>query len=107
MLTQKTFLDLIKQENQLEILEENKDYCVVACPETGKVSQVKYDDMEKNSEDVWPQIVQTLIGTREPKVLSHVTRIVGYYSSVENWNQSKVGELKDRHEGNYSVQSGS
>ncbi len=32
-----------------------------------------------------------------------VTRIVGYYSRTSNWNKSKLGELKDRHKGNYSV----
>jgi ribonucleoside-triphosphate reductase (formate) len=25
-----------------------------------------------------------------------VTRIVGYYSKIQTWNQSKVGELYDR-----------
>ncbi len=35
--------------------------------------------------------------------LHGVTRIVGYYSRVRNWNKSKVGELKDRHVGNYFV----
>ncbi len=32
-----------------------------------------------------------------------VTRIVGYYSRVQNWNKSKIGELHDRHMGRYSV----
>lgn len=32
-----------------------------------------------------------------------VTRIVGYFSRISNWNRSKIGELKDRHQGNYSV----
>lgn len=32
-----------------------------------------------------------------------VTRIVGYYSRVTNWNKSKVSELHDRHKGNYGV----
>jgi len=32
-----------------------------------------------------------------------ITRIVGYYSRVDNWNLSKVGELKDRHKGNYKL----
>ncbi len=32
-----------------------------------------------------------------------VTRIVGYYSRTSNWNKSKIGELRDRHKGNYSV----
>jgi ribonucleoside-triphosphate reductase len=32
-----------------------------------------------------------------------VTRIVGYFSRIENWNKSKLGELADRHKGNYAV----
>lgn len=33
----------------------------------------------------------------------HMTRIVGYYSRVNNWNPSKLGELADRQAGNYAV----
>ena len=32
-----------------------------------------------------------------------LTRVVGYFSRVNNWNGSKIGELKDRHMGNYNV----
>lgn len=35
--------------------------------------------------------------------LTHMTRIVGYYSRVNNWNKSKLGELKDRHVGDYAI----
>jgi len=34
-----------------------------------------------------------------------VTRIVGYYSKITNWNKNKIGELKDRHSGNYKVKN--
>ena len=40
--------------------------------------------------------------TGELTILFGITRIVGYYSRVSNWNKSKIGELKDRHIGNYS-----
>lgn len=43
--------------------------------------------------------LETGITTR----LYGVTRIVGYYSRVSNWNKSKIGELHDRHLGKYSV----
>lgn len=33
----------------------------------------------------------------------HVSRVVGYYSRIENWNQSKIGELRDRRRGDYGV----
>ena len=32
-----------------------------------------------------------------------ITRIVGYFSRISNWNKSKLGELNDRHKGNYSL----
>ncbi|MCD5397334.1 anaerobic ribonucleoside-triphosphate reductase [candidate division NPL-UPA2 bacterium] len=32
-----------------------------------------------------------------------ITRIVGYFSRVSNWNRSKIGELKDRHRGDYAI----
>jgi anaerobic ribonucleoside-triphosphate reductase len=32
-----------------------------------------------------------------------ITRIVGYFSRVDNWNKSKLGELADRKRGNYAV----
>ena len=36
-----------------------------------------------------------------------ITRIVGYFSRVSNWNKSKLGELKDRRRGNYTVATAS
>ena len=32
-----------------------------------------------------------------------ITRIVGYYSKIKNWNKNKIGELKDRKSGNYQI----
>ena len=32
-----------------------------------------------------------------------ITRIVGYFSRISNWNKSKLGELSDRHKGDYSL----
>ncbi|MCC8180757.1 MAG: anaerobic ribonucleoside-triphosphate reductase [Planctomycetes bacterium] len=51
----------------------------------------------------WDILEDVLVGKREPAVLQHMTRVVGYFSRVENWNKSKVGELKDRQKGNYSI----
>lgn len=31
------------------------------------------------------------------------SRVVGYYSIIENWNSSKKAELKDRQNGNYKL----
>jgi ribonucleoside-triphosphate reductase (formate) len=39
----------------------------------------------------------------DSKSVYGITRIVGYFSRVNNWNRSKLGELVDRHKGNYRV----
>ncbi|HLA37374.1 MAG TPA: hypothetical protein VJZ02_02795 [Candidatus Brocadiales bacterium] len=49
-----------------------------------------------------PALIEALeTGIKNP--LYGVTRIVGYLSRISNWNPSKLGELRDRHRGNYSV----
>lgn len=53
----------------------------------------------------WDTLYSVIVGEREPTVLQHMTRIVGYYSKIASWNKSKIGELKDRHKGNYAVES--
>lgn len=32
-----------------------------------------------------------------------MSRVVGYYSVIENWNDSKVAEFSDRQNGNYKL----
>lgn len=45
--------------------------------------------------------VRVVNNERDKVVLNGITRIVGYYSRVENWNKSKIGELRDRQNGQY------
>ncbi len=49
------------------------------------------------------EFLRVMRGDRESIVLEGVTRIVGYYSRVNNWNSSKIGELRDRGKGMYGV----
>lgn len=49
----------------------------------------------------WEELEAVLTGKRQPRVLTHLTRIVGYFSQVHNWNRSKHAELKDRQAGTY------
>jgi ribonucleoside-triphosphate reductase (formate) len=32
-----------------------------------------------------------------------LSRVVGYFSRINNWNKSKIAELKSRQKGNYDV----
>ena len=49
------------------------------------------------------EFIKVIQNDRAPIVLNGVTRIVGYYSRVNNWNKSKVGELRDRANGSYGL----
>jgi len=57
-------------------------------------------------EHSWNDLEAVLTVKRPPQIMKHMTRIVGYYSELQNWNPSKIAELKDRHKGNYSVPEG-
>jgi anaerobic ribonucleoside-triphosphate reductase len=39
----------------------------------------------------------------DSKKVIGISRVVGYYSVIENWNKGKIAELKDRQKGNYDV----
>jgi hypothetical protein len=54
-------------------------------------------------EHSWDVLEGVLAGRRRAQVMKHVTRIVGYYSSMNNWNGSKLAERRDRARGNYRV----
>lgn len=49
------------------------------------------------------EFVRVIEGERAPIILNGITRVVGYFSKINNWNRSKIGELKDRRRGEYSV----
>jgi hypothetical protein len=78
---------------------ENEDGFFVKWPEGPKKEIVKVD-LDKLKSLKWPTIKRFLYDGRN---VSHMTRVVGYYSKTENWNKSKLGELKDRQDGEYSI----
>ena len=82
--------------------EENpeQDYFVIKNTRTGDTYRAMVSAVLENE---WKDIEEVLSGKREGNILKHMSRIVGYYSRIENWNKSKIGELKDRHLGNYRL----
>lgn len=80
------------------------------CAEVTKESRIKViNHMTKQAYEVG---VDTIIRTPLANLITaletgihirvyNVTRIVGYYSRVQNWNSSKISELADRRKGNY------
>jgi hypothetical protein len=54
-------------------------------------------------ENSWEDLYAVLTSKRSPRIMTHMTRIVGYYSQLQNWNRSKIAELRDRRKGNYML----
>ena len=65
-----------------------------------KYDTVAHFNLEAIQKKEWPELNKHIVQGRN---VHHITRIVGYFSRVENWNKSKLGELKDRHKGDYKV----
>ena len=64
------------------------------------VFAIDVDEIEKHD---WETFEAILTGKRKPKVMTWMTRIVGYYSNLEGWNRSKLAELRDRQKGDYAL----
>ncbi len=84
----------------LEIVENMKEGYLIR----NNTTEVEYTALKGailgNNEAV---VFDILEGKREPRILRHVSRIVGYFSQIGNWNKSKLGELRARRAGNYAI----
>ena len=69
----------------------------VKCDRLDTKAHFTYDAIKDND---WPVLKEGIV---QGKDVSQITRVVGYYSRVENWNKSKIGELADRQAGEYQV----
>ena len=71
----------------------------------GAYVEVSIDEIVRKVTDTdkAQEFISVIQNERKPIVLNGITRIVGYYSRVNNWNKSKVGELRDRANGSYGL----
>ncbi len=74
-----------------------------------EIIQKVYSDSSSSAADRAYDLIRVIQNDRPGIVLNGITRIVGYYSRVNNWNKSKLGELRNRIEsradGGYLVNS--
>lgn len=59
--------------------------------------------LEHAADYAWDELGAVLRVERSPRIMSHIARVVGYYSMLHNWNASKIAELRDRHKGMYDL----
>ena len=60
---------------------------------------IKYHLSNGGVEKVTEEQIKKQLGSHD---VTHMSRIVGYYSKIQNWNPSKLGELADRRVGDYA-----
>ena len=80
--------------------DPEQDYFVIQCVSTGVIFRVRVYAVDEND---WETLEPILLGKEQASNLKHITRVVGYFSRIENWNPSKVGEHKARRRGHYGV----
>ena len=95
------FVINIEEDKDLSIsnFDNTKDCFIVA---NSKLKESYACTFKAVCEQNWLDIARVLHGG-EAEVLEGRTRIVGYFSKVKNWNKGKLGELKDRQGGKYTI----
>jgi len=97
----KSFYDHVTGCDDLEWLGvSGQDEVLVRNKKIGATFSLEPDAIKTHE---WDVLQQLLTGIREAKIMMHITRIVGYYSQIRNWNKSKLAELRDRHKGGYAI----
>ena len=97
----KTFFSNVQDNPQLEWLGiTESDEIVVKNLTTDAKFAFELDAIQTQE---WETLLDIINNKRSPKIMEHITRIVGYYSQLRNWNKSKLAELEDRHLGDYGV----
>ena len=80
-------------------VHEGEDGYFIGCERLDTAAHFTARAIEENE---WPILERQIT---QGKDVYHVARVVGYYSRIENWNKSKLGELEGRHKGEYKVGS--
>ena len=107
------FQKAIDEQENLEIIcaqqDEGKDVLVIennrVLPSVeGHQTTVEVSELfaKISNEDEAFAFVRVVNNDRDRIICEGISRIVGYYSRTNNWNKSKVGELRDRQNGYYA-----
>lgn len=105
-MTGRDFFFGVKKQETLELLDSKQgekpadDRVYVQDKKRGTITEVLVSAILQHD---WKDLLAVMLGFREAKIMRHVTRIVGYYSELRNWNPSKIAELADRHRGSYII----
>jgi hypothetical protein len=74
------------------------DAVIVRCVSRNVFVVVNKDGIRN---EPWEILEAVMLIHRTPAIMQRMSRIIGYYSNMRNWNKSKLAELADRQRGNY------
>ena len=105
------FIEAVEETDNLKIVgtsfndKKEEIFIIEDINNSGEHIEVLISEIVENIKNVSvaQEFVKIIQGERSPIILNGITRIVGYFSRVNNWNRSKIGELRDRRKGVYSV----
>jgi hypothetical protein len=96
------FFTRIEADDDMQGIDITDDTFVVKHVPTGYHLFIVVDAILELDYDT---IKRFAAGLQRLDPLYHVSRIVGYYSRIQNWNKSKHGELRDRRKGTYTIEA--
>jgi len=100
------FCKAIEGIDRFSIIALAKDNTVFVIEDSQKEEDELGHQIEIDVEEVISAPLSSIIAVlngRNDIVVKGYTRIVGYYSGISNWNKSKIGELRDRANGQYGT----
>jgi hypothetical protein len=109
------FVEAVELSENLQILGTAKEDTVFVIRDfdkdegiDGAYVEVSIKEIVEKVSDVdrAMQFINVIANERKGVVCEGVTRIVGYYSRINNWNKSKIGELRDRTQRHYGLTDG-
>jgi len=86
------FYDAVELSPLLKVVSVDSDACYVSNAR-GCFFSVLWETVVQVPLE---ELLEVLCEKREAIILDPMTRIVGYYSQISNWNKSKLGELEAR-----------
>jgi hypothetical protein len=93
------FLVKVNETEGIEGLGVTEDAFIIK-----NINEVKFSiPVNTVKESSWNDLIDVIQERRDPSVLRHVSRVVGYFSSLNNWNKSKLAENQSRHRGSYQL----
>ena len=100
------FCKAMEDSDRFSIVTLAKDNTVFVIKDSQKEKDELGHQIEIDVEEVISAPLSSIIAVlngRNEIVVKGYTRIVGYYSGIANWNKSKIGELRDRANGQYGT----